>query len=199
MKLSPIYFPAFCLYCLTLGSLQAAEYYRWVDQDGVLHITDNLHNVPPNQRGKANRVQAPESPRVAPQPKPPSKASIPMEKHGHVVVIQATLNNKRAARFVVDTGASYTLISTALARELAIDLGPNAKTLPFQTANGLIHAPVTNLESIAVGGIEIRDMATAVHDAIPDPQVAGLLGLNFLSHFRMDIDTQKGVLHLEKK
>jgi hypothetical protein len=42
-------------------------------------------------------------------------------------------------------------------------------------------------------------MATAVHDAIPDPQVAGLLGLNFLSHFRMDIDTQKGMLHLEKK
>jgi clan AA aspartic protease (TIGR02281 family) len=199
MKLSRVYFPAFCLYCLTSGSLQAAEYYRWVDQNGVLHITDNLHNVPPKQRGKANRVHAPESPRLAPQAKPPSKASIPMEKHGHVVVIQATLNNKRAAKFVVDTGASYTLISTALARELAIDLGPNAKTLPFQTANGLIHAPVTNLDSIAVGGIEIRDMATAVHDAIPDPQVAGLLGLNFLSHFRMDIDTQKGMLHLEKK
>jgi aspartyl protease family protein len=122
-----------------------------------------------------------------------------MEKHGHVVVIQATLNNKRAAKFVVDTGASYTLISNALARELAIDLGPNSKTMPFQTANGLIHAPITNLDSIAVGGLEVRDMPAAVHDAIPDPQVAGLLGLNFLSNFRMDIDTQKGMLHLEKK
>jgi clan AA aspartic protease (TIGR02281 family) len=116
-----------------------------------------------------------------------------------VVIIQATLNNQRSAKFVVDTGASYTLISNALARELSIDVGPNAKTLPFQTANGLIQAPVTNLESVAVGGLEIRNIATAVHDAIPDPQVAGLLGLNFLSNFRLDIDTQKGILHLEKK
>ncbi len=78
-------------------------------------------------------------------------------------------------------------------------MGANTKTLPFQTANGVVNAPVTSLDSITVGGMEIRDLATAVHDAVPDPQVAGLLGLNFLSNFRMDIDTQKGMLHLEKK
>ena len=122
-----------------------------------------------------------------------------MERHGEVVIIQATLNNKRSAKFVVDTGASYTLISNALARDLSIDVGPSPKTLQFQTANGLIEAPVTSLESIAVGGMEIRNLPTAVHDAVPDPQVAGLLGLNFLSNFRMDIDTQKWMLHLEKK
>ena len=192
---------AFCLFSLACAPLWAAEYYRWVDGNGVLHITDNLHNVPPKQRDNANRVQAPDSPRL-PEPEikaPPRKASIPMEKHGQVVIIQATLNNKRSAKFVVDTGASYTLISNALARDLALDVGSNPKTLPFQTANGVIEAPVTNLDSIAVGGMEIRNLPAAVHDAIPDPQVAGLLGLNFLSNFRMDIDTQKGVLHLEKK
>lgn len=181
--------------------LWAAEYYRWVDDNGVLHITDNLHNVPPKQRAGASRIQTQESPRV-PEPEikaPPTKASIPIEKHGQVVIIQAMLNNKRSAKFVVDTGASYTLISSALARDLSIDVGSNPKTLSFQTANGLIQAPVTNLDSITVGGMEIRNLPTAVHDAIPDPQVAGLLGLNFLSNFKMDIDTQKGVLHLEKK
>jgi clan AA aspartic protease (TIGR02281 family) len=179
----------------------AAEYYRWVDESGVLHITDNLHNVPQQQRGNANRVQAPESPRAPELPikAPPTKASVPIERHGQVVVIQATLNKKQSAKFVVDTGASYTMISAALARDLAIDIGSNPKTLPFQTANGLIQAPVTNLDSITVGGMEIRNLPAAVHDAIPDPQVAGLLGLNFLSNFRMDIDTQKGLLHLEKK
>jgi clan AA aspartic protease (TIGR02281 family) len=186
---------------LVSAPLKAAEYYRWVDENGVLHITDNLHNVPEKQRGSAKRIQAQESPRVAePEQKPPPrKASIPMERHGEVVIIQATLNNKRSAKFVVDTGASYTLISNAVARDLAIDVGPTPKTLQFQTANGLIEAPVTRLESIAVGGMEIRNLPTAVHDAVPDPQVAGLLGLNFLSNFRMDIDTQKGMLHLEKK
>jgi clan AA aspartic protease (TIGR02281 family) len=181
--------------------VRAAEYYRWVDDSGVLHITDNLHNVPQAQRAGANRIQAQESPRSRePEIKaPPKKASIPLEKHGQVAIIQATLNNKRSAKFVVDTGASYTLISSAFARELSIDVGQNPKTLPFQTANGLIQAPVTNLESIMVGGLEIRNLPAAVHDAVPDPEVAGLLGLNFLSNFRMDIDTQKGMLYLEKK
>lgn len=189
--------------CLVANAALAAEYYRWQDENGVVHITDNLHNVPPKHRGKVNRLATPARP-AAPDPeiKPPPatrKASIPIEKHGHVVVIQATLNNKRAAKFVVDTGASYTLISNALARELSIEIAPSAKSLPFQTANGLISAPVTNLDSISVGGMEIRDLPAAVHDAVPDPQVAGLLGLNFLTHFRMDIDTQKGLLHLERK
>jgi len=186
-------------YCA--AQLGAAEYFRWIDESGVLHITDNLHNVPPEQRGTAGRTQVQEAPPPPEKPvkEPQRRASIPMERHGQVVIIQATLNNKRSAKFVVDTGASYTLISNALARDLAIDVGTNPKTLPFQTANGLIQAPVTSLESIAVGGMEIRNLPAAVHDAVPDPEVAGLLGLNFLSNFRMDIDTQKGVLHLEKK
>jgi clan AA aspartic protease (TIGR02281 family) len=194
---------ALALY-VTASAALAAEYYRWQDENGVVHITDNLHNVPPKHRPKVNRLATPERPPAGPEPEMKAapttrKASIPIEKHGHVVVIQATLNNKRSAKFVVDTGASYTLISNALARELSIEIAPTAKSLPFQTANGLISAPVTNLDSISVGGMEIRDLPAAVHDAVPDPQVAGLLGLNFLTHFRMDIDTQRGVLHLEKK
>ncbi len=178
----------------------AAEYYRWVDQDGVVHFTDNLHNIPENQRGPAKRIQATDSPvLVAPPKAAPVKASIPIEKHGQIVIIKATLNNKTAAKFVVDTGASYTMISSALARELDIDLTQDQRTMPFQTANGLIQAPLTNLESITVGGMEIKNLTAAVHDAVPDPQVAGLLGLNFLSNFRIDIDTEKGLLHLEKK
>jgi hypothetical protein len=47
--------------------------------------------------------------------------------------------------------------------------------------------------------MEIRNLTAAVHDAVSDPRISGLLGLNFLSNFRMDIDTPKGVLHLEKK
>ena len=181
--------------------LIAADYYRWVDQNGVVHFTDNLHNIPETQRGKAGRIESNEPPRNQPPPVAPlpTKASIPFEKQGQVVIVEATLNKKTAVKFVVDTGASYTMISSAVAKELDIDTEQNRKTAPFQTANGIIQAPLVNLESIAVGGIEILNLTAAVHDAIPDARVAGLLGLNFLSNFRMDIDTQKGVLHLEKK
>jgi len=109
------------------------------------------------------------------------------------------LNNRQITKLVVDTGASYTFISQALARELNIDVSRNLKTAPFHTANGVVEAPLTTLDSITVGGMEIKNLTAAVHDIVADSQVAGLLGLNFLSNFKMDIDTKSGVIHLEKK
>ena len=186
------------------GAQEAAEYYRWIDENGVLHITDNLHNVPAKQREGADRIQTRETPRVPdpeikPVPPAPLRASVPFEKNGNIVIVPATLNNRQTTKLVVDTGASYTFISHALARDLAIDVSRSTKTVPFHTANGVVEAPLTNLDSIAVGGMEIKNLTAAVHDTTPDSTAAGLLGLNFLSNFRMDIDTQKGMLHLEKK
>jgi clan AA aspartic protease (TIGR02281 family) len=195
-------FSAGCLCAILMRgpTLSAADYYRWVDQNGVVHFTDNLHNIPESQRGQAGRIISNEPPRrPPPAPVVPNKASIPFEKQGQVVVVEATLNKKTAAKFVVDTGASYTMISSAIAKELDIETEQNRRTAPFQTANGIIQAPLVSLESISVGGMEIRNLTAAVHDVLADPRIAGLLGLNFLSNFRMDIDTQKGVLHLEKK
>jgi clan AA aspartic protease (TIGR02281 family) len=189
------------IFIASLSAASAAEYYRWVDQNGVLHFTDNLHNIPEKQRNAVTRIQTKQSPR-SPEPERTAvlgKASVPFEKHGQVVVIEAMLNRKTSARFVVDTGASYTMISNAVARELEINSSQNQRTMPFQTANGLIQAPLTSIESITVGGMEIKNLTAAIHDAIPDPTVSGLLGLNFLTNFKMDIDAQKGVLHLEKK
>jgi len=180
-----IYLWGFLSVGLWLQTVSAAEYYRWVDDSGVLHITDNLHNVPPKNREGANRIQAAENPRL-PEPEvkvaapAPRKASIPFERNGNIVVVPVTLNNRQTVKLVVDTGASYTFISQALARELNIDLSRNPKTF-------------------TVGGMEIKNLTAAVHDATPDSHAAGLLGLNFLSNFRMDIDTQKGLLNLEKK
>jgi clan AA aspartic protease (TIGR02281 family) len=186
---------------LSAQTVFGAEYYRWIDQNGVVHFTDSLHNIPEIQRAKVGRIQSIEPSKNQPPPAAllPSKASIPFEKHGQVVIVEATLNKKAAAKFVVDTGASYTMISSAVAKELEIDTEQNRRTAPFQTANGVIQAPLVSLESITLGGMEIRNLTAAVHDILPDSRVAGLLGLNFLTNFRMDIDTQKGVLHLEKK
>jgi hypothetical protein len=51
-----------------------------------------------------------------------------------------------------------------------------------------------------VGGMELKDVTVAIHDVFPpDAGVAGLLGLNFLSNFRLDIDSQSGLLNLQKK
>lgn len=179
-------------------AVQAAEYFRWVDDQGNVHFTDNQHNIPDRFRQRIDRYQAPEN-KTPPPPPPKTKASIPFEKQGSVVIVDATLNRKTTTRLVVDTGASYTMISSATAKELNIETSRNQRTAPFQTANGTIQAPLVSLDSITVGGIEIKNLTAAIHDIQTDGRVSGLLGLDFLANFRMDIDTQKGMLHLEKK
>jgi clan AA aspartic protease (TIGR02281 family) len=182
---------------------QAADFFRWIDQNGVVHFTDNIHNVPEARRSTAVRIKGQEPAKTpAPfkvSPATVAKASIPFEKRGQVVVVEVMLNNSVPVRLVVDTGATYTMISAATAKELSIDPQQPQRTMPFQTANGVIQAPLANLESVIVGGMEIKNLTAAIHDAVPSAQVAGLLGLNFLSNFRLDIDTEKGMLHLEKK
>jgi aspartyl protease family protein len=178
----------------------AAEFYRWLDEKGIIHFTDNLHNIPENRRGTAKRIQATSSARDLPAAAPPaSKASVPFEKHGAVVIVKATLNGKAPVKLILDTGATFTMISSATAKQLDIDTSQNPRSLPFQTANGMIQAPLINLDSISVAGLELKNLTAAVHDALPDPDVAGLLGLNFLTNFRLDIDSEKGLVHLEKK
>jgi len=178
----------------------AIEFYRWVDQNGVIYFTDNFHDIPDPQRAKVERIQGIESPKNQPPPaSSPTKASVPFEKQGQVIIVEATLNKKTAAKFVVDTGASYTVISSATAKELSIDTDQNTQPVTFQTANGMIQAPLVSLQSITVGGMEINNLTAAVHDVVPDGKVFGLLGLNFLGNFRMEIDNQNGLLHLEKK
>ena len=201
MKRGYVVFIAAMLYLSSPATSSAADILRWVDERGVVHYTDNLHNIPEKFRANATRTKMPDTPRSQETSRPVSfdKASVPFQKRGAVVIVPATLNEKAAARFVVDTGASYTMISQATARELEIDLEKKLPTIPFQTANGIIQAPLVNLSSIDVGGLQVKDLTAAVHDVFPDASISGLLGLNFLSNFRMDIDTQNGVLHLEKK
>lgn len=180
----------------------SAEFYRWVDSNGVVHFTDNLHQIPESLRSSATRIKTQQSPGSADSAvkrSSPDKISIPIEKNGQIVTVEATINQKTSARFVVDTGASFTMISSATARELDIDVSRNRPTIPFQTANGVIQAPLVSLESIDVGGMEVRNLTAAIHDFAPDSKISGLLGLDFLSSFRMDIDRDKGMLHLEKR
>lgn len=191
------FFIALLALFLYAASSRSAEMLRWVDDKGVVHFTDSLQNIPQKFRSKATRIKT--SSQLPPMPIPADKVAVPFQKNGALMIVQATLNEKAAAKFVVDTGASYTTISQATAKELEIDLENNPSLIPLQTANGIIQAPLVSVRSIEVGGLGVKDLTVAVHDVFPDPGIAGLLGLNFLNQFRLDIDSKAGVLRLEKK
>ena len=129
--------------------------------------------------------------------------SIPFKRSGQQMVVEATLNRTVKANFLVDTGAGLTMISSATAKELGIVLHAKLPTVPIQTVANVIHVPLVVLDSVEIGGMEVKDVTAAVHDIpIFDPYLPGspgLLGQNFLGHFRVEIDLKEGFLRLEKR
>jgi len=85
--------------------------------------------------------------------------------------------NGQRVRFLVDTGASDTVLSPADAKRLGIDL----ETLTFdktaETANGMGYGAAFTADSLAVGSIAFSDMPLVVNQA---PMSSSLLGMTFL-------------------
>ena len=66
------------------------------------------------------------------------------------------------------------------------------------TAGGVKYAPEVTLSSITVEGWEENDLKALVLD-LPNQSEWGLLGMNYLRRFRMDVNTDNGVLLLEPR
>ncbi len=92
--------------------------------------------------------------------------------------------NDRAVTFLLDTGATQVALSTGLARELGLKLGP---PVTLSTAAGPVRGYSVRLRSVRLGGIEMRDVGALVSDGLEPGLV--LLGMNFLKRLEM---TQRG-------
>ena len=115
-----------------------------------------------------------------------------------VIQVNATLDQTVEQRFIVDTGASTVTIPTSTAEQLGLEIGSDNPVRRVNTAGGVIEAPEVLLPSIKLDDWEVADVEALVID-IPNQSELGLLGLNFLEKFRMDLNSEKGLLILEPR
>lgn len=114
------------------------------------------------------------------------------------IPVTAMLNQTVEQKFIVDTGASTVTIPSSTADRLGLSIDSGNPLRKVYTASGVIDAPEVILPSITVEGWEVADIAALVVD-IPSQSDLGLLGLNYLEHFRMDLNTDEGILLLEPR
>jgi clan AA aspartic protease (TIGR02281 family) len=110
------------------------------------------------------------------------------------IPISARLGRGLDQQFLIDTGATLTTIPSATARQLGLD--KQAYQRPrrlFYSATGVFNAIEVTLPYIDLGGYVIEDIPALVVDLPGQPGV-GLLGMNYLSNFRMDVNTADGLL-----
>ncbi|PTT73991.1 TIGR02281 family clan AA aspartic protease, partial [Pseudomonas sp. HMWF010] len=80
-------------------------------------------------------------------------------------------------RFLVDTGATDTVLTPDDARRLGIDVDEMTFDRQAETANGPGFGAPWTAERFEVGGIRLRDFPVTVNKT---PMSASLLGLSFL-------------------
>jgi clan AA aspartic protease (TIGR02281 family) len=114
------------------------------------------------------------------------------------IPVTAYLNQGASQGFIVDTGASMVTIPYSTATDLGVIITVRNPRRQVFTANGVVYAPEVVLDSITLEGFETRNVKALVMD-LPDRPELGLLGLNYLSRFRMDLNTEEGVLLLTPK
>jgi clan AA aspartic protease (TIGR02281 family) len=114
------------------------------------------------------------------------------------IPVSAILNSDTSQNFIVDTGASMVTIPRSTAEYLGLAVDDRNPMRRVVTAGGLKYAPEVTLYSITIGGWEINDIKALVLD-IPNQPDLGLLGLNYLENFRMDMNQEQGVLLLEPR
>jgi clan AA aspartic protease (TIGR02281 family) len=98
---------------------------------------------------------------------------------------------------MLDTGATYTVLTRQTASDLGITSLARLPTHAFLTPGGPIQSPVTTLKSIRVGTAEAQNVAVAIDADGHLP--LGLLGMTFLRHFKVTVDQAQGQVKFERR
>jgi hypothetical protein len=89
--------------------------------------------------------------------------------------------------YLFDTGASFTTIDSAAASALGLVVPDDAPTLRFGTAAGPRESRMIHLPALEVGGVRVDGLLVSVCDACTTDRARGLLGLNVIREFFVDM------------
>jgi clan AA aspartic protease (TIGR02281 family) len=85
--------------------------------------------------------------------------------------------------FLLDTGASYTMISPELAKRLGLNEQKPSKTMTIVTANGQVDVPMYRLKTLKLGHLTAHNVDVLVQPLDKSLGFEGLLGMNALKDF----------------
>jgi clan AA aspartic protease (TIGR02281 family) len=133
---------------------------------------------------------------TAPEDAAAASAGIPLYRRGEHYIVEAQPAHGRSLRLLIDTGASLTILTPAVLEQPGIRYVDTGRTGVFKTANGPVQAPIYRLAALAVGDWQVTRLEVGVLDLGSGADIDGLLGMNFLRHFRFFIDQNEALLRL---
>ena len=94
----------------------------------------------------------------------------------------------------LDTGASTTMIPPEVATDLGYDISnPNEQMI---TASGIVSAKRITVRQLTAIGETVENIDVVCHDLPEESIIEGLLGLDFLRHFDVNISFSNGTIEI---
>jgi predicted aspartyl protease len=180
-----------------------AQMFRWTDDQGGIHYTQGVDNVPERFRAKAQMMAFPErapappaSPAAAESTPASASTKIPFTP-GKPIMVSARVNGGGSANLMLDTGASVTVINPRVLASMGIG-SAQALRGSVKGATGSADVLFVPVESIEVGNARSGPLRVAAHD-VELAQGDGLLGRDFLDQFTVTIDSTAGTVIIAPK
>lgn len=125
---------------------------------------------------------------------------VPFKEQGSAIFLPIVLEGDNGQQveldYLFDTGASYTTITSATARTLGIEVPSDAPSLQFNTASGPRESRMVYLPALRVGEVQIPGLLVSVCDSCATDSAGGLLGLNVMREFLVQMDYQGSRMRL---
>jgi tetratricopeptide (TPR) repeat protein/predicted aspartyl protease len=121
---------------------------------------------------------------------------LPVTISGTRPLIDAKINHQDV-RFVVDSGAFFSMISGAKAAELKLKMGPAPLGLSIGGVGGSTQTPSVALAKVfTIANVDIPNVEFLVAGSEAGGGSDGLLGQNFLVNWNVEYDLAKGTIRL---
>ncbi|MCA9699176.1 MAG: retroviral-like aspartic protease family protein [Myxococcales bacterium] len=125
---------------------------------------------------------------------------VPFSEEGAAIFLTVGLlgadGQEEQLDYLFDTGASYTTITSETARKLGIEVPDDAPTLEFNTASGPRKSRMVHLPALALGDVRVPGLLVSVCDSCATERTQGLLGLNVMREFVVQMDYQGSRMRL---
>ncbi len=119
---------------------------------------------------------------------------------GNHLFVDALLNKKINAKLLVDTGASFIILSPEIAKQLNINVASVNPDIKMSLADGReVFGKMIKLDTVSIGDARTNDIEAAIiYQKGAFEGFDGLLGMSFLKLFKFEIDLTRNKLTLRK-
>lgn len=119
--------------------------------------------------------------------------------HDTMVLVSLMANNQGPFDFVLDTGADITVVDPSLAGRLSMVSSRHTRQ---STLAGDQTLPVSVMATLSVGSAHVDNLSVMIQDLSElrkrVPQIEGIVGQNFFSHFNYLLDYNRRSLRIEQ-